>query len=86
MRYLGMLSLLYTLATDNDGAGFMTSAIKLGIVVPCYNEEDVLRDWASRRIPAFRLSDTLTADFCVEALEEAIAKGVRNVGPKSVYA
>ena len=29
-------------------------------------------DWASRRILGFRLSNTLTADFCVEALEEAI--------------
>ena len=31
-------------------------------------------DWASRKILAFRLSNTLTADFCVEALEEAIAR------------
>ena len=31
-------------------------------------------DWASRRILAFRLSNTMTADFCVEALEEAIAR------------
>jgi len=31
-------------------------------------------DWASRRILAFRLSNTLTADFCVEALEEAITR------------
>jgi len=31
-------------------------------------------DWASRRILAFRLSNTLTADFCVEALEEAMAR------------
>ena len=39
-------------------------------------------DWASRRILAFRLSNTLTADFCVEALEEAIARyGV----PEIVY-
>jgi putative transposase len=30
-------------------------------------------DWASRKILAFRLSNTLMADFCVEALEEAIA-------------
>jgi len=30
-------------------------------------------DWATRRILAMRLSNTLTADFCVEALEEAIA-------------
>ena len=29
-------------------------------------------DWASRKILAFRLSNTLTADFCVEALQEAI--------------
>lgn len=31
-------------------------------------------DWASRRILSFRLSNTLTADFCVEALEEALAR------------
>lgn len=31
-------------------------------------------DWASRKILAFRLSNTLTADFCVEALEEALGR------------
>ncbi len=31
-------------------------------------------DWATRRILAMRLSNTLTADFCVEALEEAIGR------------
>jgi putative transposase len=31
-------------------------------------------DWASRKVLAFRLSNTLTADFCVEALEEAIGR------------
>jgi putative transposase len=31
-------------------------------------------DWASHRSLAFGLSDTLTADFCVEALEEAITR------------
>ncbi len=31
-------------------------------------------DWASRRILSLRLSNTLTADFCVEALAEAIAR------------
>src|SRR5579863_871523 len=31
-------------------------------------------DWATRRILAHRLSNTLTADFCVEALEEALAR------------
>ena len=29
-------------------------------------------DWATRRILSWRLSNTLTADFCVEALQEAI--------------
>lgn len=31
-------------------------------------------DWPSRRILAFRLSNTMTADFCVEALEEAMGR------------
>lgn len=31
-------------------------------------------DWATRRVLAWRLSNTLTADPCVEALEEAIMK------------
>ena len=31
-------------------------------------------DWYSRRVLSWRISNSLTADFCVEALEEAIAK------------
>jgi len=31
-------------------------------------------DWASRRILAWRVSITLTTDFCLEAVEEAMAK------------
>jgi putative transposase len=31
-------------------------------------------DWFSRRVLAWRLSITLSADFCVEALEEALAR------------
>ena len=31
-------------------------------------------DWASRRVLSWRLSITLEAAFCVEALEEALAK------------
>ncbi len=31
-------------------------------------------DWCSRRILAWRLSITLSADFCIEALEEALAR------------
>jgi len=31
-------------------------------------------DWASRRVLSWRLSNTMEADFCVEALQEAIEK------------
>jgi Transposase and inactivated derivatives len=31
-------------------------------------------DWSTRRVLAYRLSNTLTADACLEALEEAILK------------
>jgi putative transposase len=30
-------------------------------------------DWSSRRVLAWRLSITMHADFCIEALEEALA-------------
>ncbi len=31
-------------------------------------------DWFTRKVPARRISNTLEADFCVEALNEAIHK------------
>jgi putative transposase len=31
-------------------------------------------DWASRKVLAWRVSNTLTTDFCLEAVEEAIAR------------
>ena len=34
-------------------------------------------DWYSRYVLSWRLSNTLEADFCVEALEEALGKGRR---------
>src|SRR5467141_4743661 len=34
----------------------------------------VVMDWASRTVLAWRLSNTLGADFCVEALEEALSR------------
>src|SRR5580704_10629365 len=34
----------------------------------------VIMDWVSRAVMAWRLSNTLGADFCVEALEEALAQ------------
>ena len=33
-----------------------------------------IMDWASRKVLAWRLSNTMDADFCVAALEEAIAR------------
>lgn len=31
-------------------------------------------DWASRRVLSWRVSNTLTTDFCIEAVQEAIAR------------
>tara|TARA_R110002124_G_scaffold131203_1_gene293347 strand:+ start:35132 stop:35380 length:249 start_codon:yes stop_codon:yes gene_type:complete len=33
-----------------------------------------IMDWATRKVLAWRLSNTLDASFCVEALKEEIAK------------
>ena len=33
-----------------------------------------IMDWATRKVLSWRLSNALDASFCVEALEEAIAK------------
>jgi len=33
-----------------------------------------IMDWASRKVLAWRLSNTMEADFCLAALEEAIAR------------
>jgi len=38
-------------------------------------------DWCSRRVLAWRLSNTLTTDFCIEALEEAISR----YGPPEIF-
>ena len=40
-----------------------------------------IMDWYSRRVLSFRLSNTLSADFCVEALEEALAL----YGPPEIF-
>lgn len=34
----------------------------------------VVLDWHSRRVLSWRLSNTLTTDFCIEAVEEAIER------------
>ena len=33
-----------------------------------------IMDWHSRKVLAWRLSNSMDADFCVEALKEALAK------------
>ena len=38
-------------------------------------------DWATRKVPAHRVSPSMTPDFCVEALEEAI----ENYGPPEIF-
>jgi putative transposase len=38
-------------------------------------------DWATRKVLAHRVSTSMTADFCVEALEEAIEK----YGPPEIF-
>lgn len=40
-----------------------------------------IMDWASRRVLAWRLSNTLDRHFCVEALEEALAQ----YGPPEIF-
>ena len=38
-----------------------------------------IMDWASRRVLSFRVSNTLDASFCVEALKEALDRGAVQV-------
>lgn len=33
-----------------------------------------IMDWASRKVLAWRISNTLTTDFCIEALQEALGR------------
>jgi putative transposase len=40
-----------------------------------------IMDWHSRKVLSWRLSNTLTADFCVEALDEAL----RRFGPPEIF-
>ena len=38
-------------------------------------------DWATRRILAWRLSNSLTTDFCIDAVEEAVER----YGPPEIF-
>ena len=50
--------------------------MRRGVVSLC-----AILDWASRRVLAWRLSNTLTTDFCVEAVQEAISR----YGPPEIF-
>ena len=50
--------------------------MRCGFVYLC-----AILDWASRRVLAWRLSNTLTTDFCLEAVQEAIAR----YGPPEIF-
>ena len=41
-------------------------------------------DWKSRYVLSWRLSNTLTSDFCVEALREALEYGTPEILSKSL--
>jgi len=45
------------------------STLHRGFVYLC-----AILDWASRRVVAWRLSNTLTTDFCLEAVQEAVTR------------
>ncbi len=50
--------------------------MKRGFVYLC-----AILDWASRRVLAWRLSHTLTTDFCVDAVQEALTR----YGPPEIF-
>jgi putative transposase len=55
---------------------------KMGIHAICRPPRPVaIMDWHSRKVLSWRLSNTLTADFCVEALDEAL----RRFGPPGIF-
>jgi putative transposase len=50
--------------------------MKRGFVYLC-----AILDWASRRVLAWRLSNTLTTDFCLDAIQEAVTR----YGPPEIF-
>jgi hypothetical protein len=51
--------------------GALASGVALGQATTAILSLVAIIDWATRRVPSWRLSNTLTAGFCVEALSEA---------------
>ena len=44
-----------------------------------------IMDWASRKVLAWRLSNTLDASFCVEALQEALQEALARYGVPEIF-
>ena len=42
-------------------------------------------DWFSRKVLAWRVSITMEADFCVEALEEALEEALARYGKPEIF-
>jgi putative transposase len=65
--------LLRTLTVDRPNQAWATDITYLpmarGFVFLC-----AIMDWATRKVLAWRISTTLTSDFCVDALEEALRR------------
>jgi putative transposase len=65
--------LLRTLTVDRPNHVWATDITHLpmarGFVFLC-----AIMDWATRKVLAWRISTTLTSDFCVDALEEALRR------------
>ncbi len=57
------------------GGGHHLSAHGPGVPIPGAFHLVAIMDWHSRYVVAWRLSNTLEADFCVEALQEALGGG-----------
>src|SRR6266851_2935607 len=63
MRQLGLVAIYQRPNTSKATAAHKTYPYLVAIM-----------DWHSRAVLAWQLSNTLSADFCVEALEEALAR------------
>src|SRR5215468_7805659 len=80
MRLLGLAAIYQRPNTSKPAAAHKIYPYLLrGLAIDRVNQvwcSDItyLMDWVSRAVLAWRLSNTLDADFCVEALEEALSR------------
>ena len=65
--------LLRPLAITRSNQGWAADITDIPMTRGCVSLFAVL-DWASRRVLAWRLANTLTTDFCMAAVQEALAR------------